>query len=541
METAETFVDVLRARAQRAPDLEVYRFLADGENVTASLSCALLDLRAREIAAELQRRFSPRSRLLLVVPPGLDGISAYFGALCAGMVPVPLFPPADAAAVGRTRKIAVDAEPAAILTTTALAAMLAEGGLPVLAADEIAADAAAWTDPRLAPDDLAFLQYTSGSTGDPKGVMVAHGALITTCDDIDRAFHHDAESVMVSWLPTFHDMGLIYGVLLPLWVGFPCYLMPPPAFLRKPIRWLRAISELRATHSAAPNFAYDLCVRKTSEVERRALDLSAWRVASNGAEPIRASTLTDFADAFAPAGFAFDAFCPSYGMAEATLKITTAKVGRGPSILRLDEGRAVVGCGWSDIGAEIAVVDPQTATRRPPGEEGEIWVSSPSVAMGYWRRPEQTEETFRARTSDGDGPLLRTGDLGFLHGGELFVTGRIKDRIIVRGRNHYPQDIELTAERAHPAVRPGCGAAFLLDEERVALVFEVRPDATQPQAIIRAVRTAIASEHGLALADAAAYPPATLPKTSSGKIRRTACREMLLRGEGEPLAEWHRA
>ena len=536
METPDTFIGVLRAQAARVPDLVIYRFLTDGETVTASLTCAGLDRRAREIGAELQRRFPPRSRLLLVVPPGPDGISAFYGALCAGMVPVPLFPPSDAASLGRTKKIAADADAAAILSTSELAGMLAQGGMPVIAADEIRADAAAWTDPQPGADDLAFLQYTSGSTGDPKGVMVAHGTLITTCIDIDRAFHHDADSVMVSWLPTFHDMGLIYGVLLPLLIGFPCCLMPPAAFLRKPARWLRAISAFRATHSAAPNFAYDLCVRKTSEAERGALDLSSWRVASSGAEPIRASTLTEFAEAFAPAGFAFQSFCPSYGMAEATLKISTAQAGEGPRILH-----KTVSCGRSNIGAEILIVDPATATPLAEDETGEIWVSSPSIAMGYWRRPEQTEETFRAKTSDGRGPFLRTGDLGFLHEGELFVTGRIKDLIIVRGRNHYPHDLELTAELADDAVRPGCGAAFVLDEERVAIVFEVREDETEPQAVIRNVRSAIAAEHGVTVADVAVYAPGTLPKTSSGKIRRTACRELLLRGTIEPVAEWHRA
>jgi acyl-CoA synthetase (AMP-forming)/AMP-acid ligase II len=549
-----TMIDVLRAKASKEPDFHIYRFLDDGETVADSLTYGQLDRRAREIAAELQRRFPPRALVLLVVPPGLDGIAGFFGALYAGIIPVPLFPPQDASAIARMKKTAADAQVSGVLTTSALAGPLSAGGIPVVVADQVPADADAWNDPRLGAGDLAFLQYTSGSTGDPKGVMVAHGTLILTCHDIDRAFLHDANSVMVTWLPTFHDMGLIYGVLLPLLIGFPCYVMSPVTFLRQPIRWLRAISTYRGTHSAAPNFAYDLCVRRTTAEERRALDLSSWRVASNGAEPIRASSLTEFANAFATSGFPFASFCPSYGMAEATLKITTTRVGKAPRILRLEgealeqgrvvpagDGRPIVGCGWSNIGAELAIVDPETCKPRGANEVGEVWVSSPSVAQGYWRRPEQTEKTFRAHTSDGRGPFLRTGDLGFLYDGdELFITGRLKDLLIIRGRNHYPQDLELTAERADPAVRPGCTAAFLTGDDRVALLVETQAASEDPQAVLRKLRAAVAAEHGVAVSDLVVFPPGTLPKTSSGKIRRAASHELLLSGAPGALAEWHR-
>lgn len=551
-------VDVLRTQAQRHLDLVLYRFLDDGETVGSSITFGDLDRRAREVGAALQARFAPRDRLLLVVPPGLDGIAGFLGAFYGGMVPVPVFPPADAAALATVRKIAADARVAGAITTSLFADQLGAAGLPAVRIEETTGGGDAWKDPGLGADDLAFLQYTSGSTGDPKGVMVPHSTLLITCQDIDAAFHHDADSVLVSWLPTFHDMGLIYGVLLPMIVGFPCYLMSPVAFLRRPLRWLKAISTYGGTHSAAPNFAYDLCVRKTTAEERASLDLSRWRVASNGAEPIRESTLTEFAAAFAPAGFRFERFCPSYGMAEATLKVTTAQAGTPARIVGVDsaaleEGRVVldgdsdhrlVGCGRSNIGAEIRIVDPVTRRILDDQVVGEIWVSTPSVAKGYWNRPEETERTFRALTEDGRGPFLRTGDLGFLLDGDLFVAGRLKDLIIVRGRNHYPQDIELTAERAHPAVRPGCGTAFLAgNDERLVLLLEATERAgaeVDPSELLRTVRAAVAREHGITPSDMVLFPPGTLPKTSSGKVRRTASRELFLSGAPGAIAEWHR-
>jgi acyl-CoA synthetase (AMP-forming)/AMP-acid ligase II len=345
-------------------------------------------------------------------------------------------------------------------------------------------------------------------------------------------------------------------------VGFPCYLMSPVSFLRRPIRWLRAITNFGGTHSAAPNFAYELCVRKTNAEEWRSLDLRSWRVASNGAEPIRASTLDEFAAAFASSGFRGERFCPSYGLAEATLKVSTTRTGIPPRVLDADveelergrfvaadvsqPARRIVGCGTSTIGAVIAIVDPQTLSERGACEIGEIWVSSPSVALGYWRRPEQTEQTFHAHTADGRGPFLRTGDLGFLLDGELFVTGRLKDLIILRGRNHYPHDIESTAERAHPAVRPGCSTAFLVSDgsggEVLALLVEIQTErAAEAAEVLRNVRASISRDHRIAVEHLAIYPAGTLPKTSSGKVRRAASRELFLSGATPTIAEWHRA
>jgi len=566
--TPSTLSNVLRGKSAAHPNALVYCFLGDGENVTATLTLGGLDARARQVGAELQRRFAQRDRLLLIAPPGPEVIIGLLGAMFAGMLPVPVYPPTDAASETLGR-IAADAQVAAVLTSRAMLDQLSVSGVPIadrfpiVVIDEIVGDAVGWKDPHVVADDLAFLQYTSGSTGDPKGVMVTHGGLLTTIRDIDEAFHHRHDSVIVSWLPTFHDMGLIYGVFLPLVVGCTSYLMSPNAFLRQPIRWLQALSRFGGTHSAAPNFAYDLCVRKTTAEERAALDLSRWIVASSGAEPIREATLIDFADAFAPAGFRFERFTPSYGMAEATLKIATARAETPPTIIGVDtialekgrvvraEGtepsvRRVVGCGVSNIGAEIRIVDPETTEICQPDAVGEIWVNSPSAARGYWRRPEQTQQTFRAFTVDGRGPFLRTSDLGFIFGGEVFITGRLKDLIVIRGRNHYPQDIEYAAESSSAAIRRGCGAAFLVRSDgdgRLVLLLETQSrtsSAEEIRDVLRGVRAAVSRENGVALDDIVVFPAGTIPKTSSGKVRRTASRERFLEGSEGAIAEWHR-
>lgn len=579
-------VAALRERAESHPDLALYNFLPRGEEVTATLTPERLDQRARELGAWLQGRFVPGDRLVLLFAPGLEFIQAFFGALYGGVLPVPVYPPQTPAEVRGVQRLAADAGASAVLTEIGMSRALADGlgapldtvfGRSVLtidgpidgrdATEGPLAAAEDWRDPGLSGDSLAFLQYTSGSTGDPKGVMVRHAGLLSTCTDIDRAFQHGPESVMVSWLPTFHDMGLIYGALLPMLVGFPCYLMPPTAFLRRPIRWLRTLSAHGGSHSAAPNFAYDLCVRKTRPEEREGLDLSAWRVASNGAEPIREATLRAFFAAFQPHGFRWRAFSPSYGLAEATLKVTTTRADEPLQAVDLDraaleEGKVVevgegvegvsrhVGCGRSDIGAEILIVDPETLEPCPPDRVGEIWVASASVAAGYWNRPEPTKQVFEAFTrpdavgEGGRGPFLRTGDLGFFRHGELFVTGRLKDLIIRRGRNYYPQDIERVVEAAHPALRPGCGAAFALGGsagEGLVVMQEIRvareadAGAAPPgrsregEEALQAIRRGLAREIRLSPDHILVLPPGTVPKTSSGKVRRAASRTLFER------------
>ncbi|WP_437755425.1 amino acid adenylation domain-containing protein [Sorangium sp. So ce1389] len=560
-----TLDDLLRWRATEQPDLLAYTFLLDGETQEARLTYGQLDRRARAIGATLESRGARGARVLLLYAPGIEYAVAVLGCLYAGAVAVPAYPP-DPARLSRTlprlQALIADSKASFALTTRdilPMASVLAEQSeelkaLVWLATDDVDdASAGAWRDPGATRDTLAILQYTSGSTAAPRGVMLTHGNLLHNLAAIHRCFEHTSESRGVIWLPPYHDMGLIGGVLQPLCGGFPVVLMSPIDFLRRPFRWLQAISRYRATTSGGPNFAYDLCVRKITREQIATLDLSSWDLAFNGAEPIRAETLERFAATFEPCGFRRAAFYPCYGLAEATLIVSGASKERLPTVQAFDReqlqrSRAVaepadqggdterlVGCGAAIPGHEVLVVDPGSMTAAPPGYIGEIWVSGASVAQGYWNRPEETAETFGARLRDRDGTFLRTGDLGFLQGGELFVTGRSKDLIILRGRNHYPQDIELTVERSHPAVRQGCSAAFSVEaaaEERLVVVAEIDVSkASDVAALVSAVRSAVAEQHELQVHAAVLLAPGGIPKTSSGKIQRRACRAGFLSGE----------
>jgi amino acid adenylation domain-containing protein len=560
-----SIVDLLLLRASEAPDNKDYTFLVDGEVAAARLTFGELDRRARAVGALLGRSGARRERTLLLFPPGLDFIAAFFGCLYGGSVAVPAYPPQAARGQPRLRSIVRDARPRVVLTTALLAAHAEElvSQIPELAGavwlrmDEIPPSfAEGWEPPALGPEDLAFLQYTSGSTAAPKGVMVSHGNLLHNEETIRLAFEQDEESVVVSWLPLYHDMGLIGSVLQPLYVGARCILMSPLAFLQRPLRWLAAISAYRGTTSGGPNFAYDLAVRKIAAEDRRGLDLSSWRVAFNGAEPVRADTLERFAAAFAPCGFDRRAFFPCYGLAEATLFVTGGPRGGAPVLASvepaaLERGQAIVsadvppvprrlvGCGGVWPGHTLRIVDAESAIPCPADRVGEIWVAGPSVAAGYWGLAEEAGRTFGASTASGDGPYLRTGDLGFLHGDELFVTGRAKDLIILRGRNLYPQDLELTAERSHPALRPGCGAAFAVevgDEERLVVVHELERGAERDAAAAAtAIRQALAAEHEVQAYDVVLLRHDTIPKTTSGKVQRQACRQRYLAADLEAL------
>jgi amino acid adenylation domain-containing protein len=533
-----TLAGLLRLRAAERPDREAYLFLGDGEAETERLTWGELDGRARAIAAALRETVPPGGRALLLYPPGLEFVAAFFGCLYAGVVAVPAYPPRlNDRSQSRLRSIARDAEPAAALTVSVIAAAAGElaGRVPELArsrwiaTDALPPDRASPDLPEPDPSSIAFLQYTSGSTADPKGVMVTHANLVHNERMIGEAFGMDEESVVVGWLPVYHDMGLIGNVLQPLHAGARCVLMPPVSFLQRPRRWLEAIHRYRGTTSGGPNFAYELCLRKASP---EGLDLSSWRLAFNGAEPVRASTLERFTEAFAPAGFRREAFYPCYGLAEATLFVSGGDPRQAP---RIEPQRVGNGHAWMD--QRIVIADPETREELPPGAEGEIWIAGPSVAAGYWRNPEATERDFRARLANGDGPFLRTGDLGVLEG-ELFVTERIKDLIILRGRNHYPQDIELTAERGHPDIHPGGGAAFAIEiagEERLVLVQEVErrhPRGDQDlDGVAEAVRRAVAEEHEVQPYEVVLVRSGTVPKTSSGKVQRHAARARYLSGE----------
>lgn len=549
--------ELLFQRSSANPGQIGYTFLENGNEQKSSYQ--EIHARAASIAHSLLHVTKPGSRALLLYPPGLEYVAAFFGCLQAGVIAVPAYPPNPLQlerSLSRLRGIARDADPAVVLTTGAVRDLA--GGLLTdapeltaprwLATDDTEAHEEERPEVHVSPDTVAVLQYTSGSTGAPRGVMLSHANLLHNSSVIHRNFGHSEQSRGVIWLPPYHDMGLIGGILQPLYGGFPVTLMPPNAFLRDPFSWLREISRTGATTSGGPNFAYDLCVRKTTPEQRGALDLGKWRVAFNGAEPIRSRSLERFAEAFAPSGFRPDAFHPCYGLAEATLMVTGGfrpapavdrvdgeALSRGWAVPAADgaEGTELVGCGSPPDDLRLVVADPDSLTRCPPGRVGEIWVSGPSVAQGYWNRDDTSEHVFGARLADtGEGPFLRTGDLGYLRGDQLVVTGRRSDMIVVRGRNHYPHDIERTVEAAHPSVRPGCGAAFGApgaEGERLVIVQELR-DTGDAAPATEAIRRAVAREHGLHTHTVVVLEPGSIPKTSSGKIQRTLCRRRFLDG-----------
>jgi 8-amino-7-oxononanoate synthase len=571
-----TLVDLLRHRAECQGDDRAYTFLVDGESEEVHLTYSELDRKARAIGAWLQSQHLKGQRALLVYLPGLDFIAAFFGCQYAEVVAVPVYPPRMNREPSRIQAIAADAGATVVLTTDAVLAWVQPlidqtsdlKGFRWLSTDRIAHGAdqgyeRQWQRPQITGDTLAFLQYTSGSTGTPKGVMLSHSNLLYNSALIAYAFEHTRSASGVFWLPTYHDMGLVGGILQPLYLGRPNILLSPVAFVQKPFRWLQAISRYRGTTSGGPNFAFDLCVRKITPNQRATLDLSSWTVAFCGAEPVRAETLERFAETFAPCGFRPEAFYPCYGLAEATL-LVSGGYKTAPPIVRWFDGksleadrvvpiaagegraRALVGCGQTMPDQQIVITDPNRLTRMPAGQVGEVWVSGPSVAQGYWQRTDETEQTFRAYLQDtGEGPFLRTGDLGFTYDGELFVTGRLKDLMIVRGCNHYPQDIEATAEKSHPGVRAGSGAAFTVEEgpeQKLVIILELaRRQQVEAAEVIGAIRRDVAREHELVVDSIVLVGAGSIPKTSSGKIQRHACRDAFLDRSLEVVAEWHRS
>ncbi|MBX7165974.1 MAG: fatty acyl-AMP ligase [Pirellulales bacterium] len=558
--------DVLRRRAHESPARRAYTFLADGEADERHLSYGELDARARAIAVRLRSAAALGERALLLFPSGLEFIEAFFGCLYAGVIAVPVFPPRPHERfferdLHRLGQIIRDAAPRVLLTTHSIQAM---AGALAPHLDELDAvawlpveegsieDAGAWSDAQTPGDAPALLQYTSGSTSEPKGVVVTHANLLANEEMVRQAMRFDTTSCMVSWLPLFHDMGLIGGILQPCYTGFPCVFMSPEMFLVRPVRWLQALSRYQGTAGGAPNFAYDLCVRKTTPDERRGLDLSPWTVAYNGAEPIRAETLERFTETFAPYGFRREALFPVYGLAEATLFVAGGEYLRPPVIedfaaepLRRGavlphqsgpgEVRRLVGCPLPTGPSRVAIVDPETLRRAATDAIGEIWLSGPHVAGGYWQQPRASDETFRAQVVAEEGtPHLRTGDVGFIRAGALYITGRMKDLIITEGRNHYPHDIELSVEQSHDACRPGCCAAFAVEgeTEQLVIVQELRagtPEVLLPE-IDAVIRRVVSEEHQMRAWAVVLIEPGTIPKTSSGKIQRNACRRQFSEG-----------
>jgi acyl-CoA synthetase (AMP-forming)/AMP-acid ligase II len=584
---ASTLVELLCQKAAHQPDQHAYTFLRQGETEEGRLTYGELDRQARTIAALLQSKGATAKPVLLLHQPGLAYIAAFFGCLYAGAIAVPAYPPRSTRSMPRIQAIVADTQASLVLTTSDTLTNLQHGFMHVpdlqylewIATDTLESSLATeWREPVLMSDSLAFLQYTSGSTAIPRGVMVTHDNLLHNLGLMHRHCEQTPESHMVCWLPPYHDMGLIGGILFPLYEGFPSTLMSPLAFLQRPFRWLQAISRTRATISVAPNFAYDLCIRKTTPEQRISLDLSLWELAANGAEPVREETLKRFTAAFASCGFHAEAFFPCYGLAEATLMVASGRLAIPPVICtvqrwaleqnRVIEGKAEAEDMWKLVGYDqvmpeekIVIVKPDSLKECHPGQVGEIWIASPSVAHGYWNKPQETESTFQAFLADtGEGPFLRTGDLGFFNDSHLFITGRLKDLIIVRGRNYYPHDIELTAEKCHPAIRPGCCAAFSIDvngKEQLVIMAEIdarylpvqqsseevgqntagtnRKYLNEEQ-LVKDIRWEVWEQHDLQPYAVMLLKAGSIPKTSSGKTQRGTCRAAFLAGS---LGAWH--
>lgn len=562
-----SLVAVLRRQAALFGEKVAFRFIAGSGGEESSLTYAGLMSRSLAVAAELQSRVGRGERALLVFPSGLEFVEAFFGCLFAGVIAVPIAQPGRKRPIEAVRSICSASKPRLVLGAgereelgaTSSADLAEQLGLPWLATDRVPTGRVGdWVDPNIRESDTAFLQFTSGSTSAPKGVVLSHRNVLANAALIQKAFGTTPESSAVFWLPLHHDMGLIGGVIQPLYCGGSSTLMAPASFLQRPALWLETVSRVRATISGGPDFAYGLCVAKVSESERQGLDLSSWEVAFTGAERIRAKTLDGFTTAFAGCGFRGESFFPCYGLAEATLMVSGGPKGRGPIVVHADSASLarhqlreaspddsaacpLVACGAALSEQRFLVVDPQRRQPCDDGDIGEIWVQGASVAAGYYDNPEATAAVFDGRLATTDeGPFLRTGDLGFVRDGQLFVTGRLKDLIIIRGRNYYPEDIELAVEKAHPTLRAGHCAAFSLDgdqEERLAVVQEIDPRARglDTDAVVRSIRQSIASNFEVEVHTIVLAKAGQVPMTTSGKVRRAACRELLQQGQIESL------
>ena len=558
IDNASSLVALLQLRAERQSQRTAYTFLENGEQPLNSLTYGELDLQARQLAAQLQAAGKPGERAILLYPPGLDYIVAFFACLYSGLIAVPAYPPSNGRHMPRLQAIIDDSQADLILSTRSIADAVHQftvgtAGLLdknwLITDKDTAVDASIWRMPDLQDWDPAFLQYTSGSTGNAKGVIISHGNLMANQQLIKRRFGHSAQSTVVGWLPLYHDMGLIGNVMQPLYCGTRAVLMSPMAFLEKPIRWLQAISDYHAHTSGGPNFAYELCARKITDQDKAGLDLSHWQLAFNGAEPINPDTLDRFADSFASCGFRRRAFYPCYGLAEATLLASGGDKQTGPTVAAFykagleqgkvrpamdgeDASRCLVGCGGIDVGLaqRIRIVDAETGKLCRDDQIGEIQLGGPSISLGYWQNSSATEHAF-INDQSGRNRWLRTGDLGFIEGGELFVSGRLKDLIIIRGRNYYPHDLECAVEAATDALNPGCIAAFALSGEggeNLVVLAELKRNRLRQgdyRAEFAAIRTRLVEECGIQADTVVLLKPGAILKTSSGKIRRSDCRQ----------------
>jgi acyl-CoA synthetase (AMP-forming)/AMP-acid ligase II/alkylation response protein AidB-like acyl-CoA dehydrogenase/acyl carrier protein len=580
---SDTITARLQSHARSMPHQVAYSFLRE-DGATEDLTYGVLAERATRLAAHLLQQAEPGARMLLLYPAGLEFISAYFGCLLAGMIAVPSTLPHKTRPSRRLQALLVDADPALVLTRAdnfgpvrAGLALVDGGQRTIVATDTLAGTTE--TDPVVLPAALpvitpamtAFLQYTSGSTSLPKGVEVTHGNLAANAAAIHTGFGFEPASVMVSWLPLFHDMGLIGSIIAPMYTGFHAVLMAPAAFLKNPAMWLDAVTRYRGTCAGSPNFGWDYCVRKMAPAVRARFDLSTLTVAYNGAEPVRATTLRAFVDAFAPCGMRATAFFPCYGMAETTLFVSGGPIDRAPRVRIVSksllegnqvrdaapgstDAREVVSSGIVAPSNQVVIVDPESLRPTGRGRVGEVWVAGPSVARGYWQRPVETAAAFGHHLANGAGPFLRTGDLGFMQDGELFITGRLKDLVIVNGRNVYPQDVEEVIEGAIDFIAPNMCAAFSVDidgQERLAIVAEANRslaraaqnhDGTgsaidtvlvRTELAARNICTLIAQQFDVPVASLVFVRPGSFPRTTSGKVQRARCKELALAGELE--------
>lgn len=563
-----SIVEILQHQAIAKPEATAYIFLEDGENKEVKLTYGELEDRVKAIAVQLQSSVSRGSRALLVYPynGSLEFITAFFGCLYAGVVAVPCHPPMNRLTTAEVQTRLVDAEAEIMLTNSALLPQLQKqfsesdnSALRWLDTTKINTSADNYNLLNIDPDSLAFLQYTSGSTGEPKGVMISHRCLLQNQEMLRLAFGHDAESVGVGWLPLFHDMGLIGNVIQTVYLGACCVMMSPVSFVQKPIRWLQAISKYQATTSGAPNFAYDLLCDRAKQSQIEQLDLSNWKLAFCGAEPVKEPTIAKFSQKFATCGFKKAAFYPCYGMAEATLMITGGDYRKPPTIkhidkIALEENKVViresdqkgittlVSAGYPWLDGQIAIANPKTLVECAPHEVGEIWFTSSSVGQGYWQKPEVTEKTFQATLNNKQ--YLRTGDLGFIADGELYITGRLHDVLVFWGLNHYPQQIERTVEESHEALKPNCGAAIsvtVAGKERLVIIQEIERSHRRSfvlEDVVESIRWAIFQQHFIDVYSIVLLKPGGLPKTSSGKVQRTATKARYSEQNLSIMAQW---
>ncbi len=565
-----TLVDLLEKRGKELNDELLYIFLEDGENETNFITFGDMLNRVKAVSAYLQTIGKQGDRVLLLFPTGIEFITALFGCIFSGIIGVPSYSPRKNRTNQRFKNILSDSEPSIIFTTRKifnnLQSIFSEEQYLqryTFLINEDINDSISdkWIKPDIKPDDVAMLQYTSGSTGQPNGVMISHINILHNSEYIRQSFGFNRLSTGVNWLPNFHDMGLIGCLIQPIYTGFKNVIIPSVNFLQYPHKWFKAISKYKGTAAGGPNFAYDYCSNKVTSEQSRGVDFSNITTFWCGADPIHKETLVRFSEKFNKNSFHPRQFYPCYGLAESTLMVTGGNYRKEPIYFKAEikalaqnivkpakkdpDSRIFVSCGYPWLGTTVVIANPEKSTLCEPDEIGEIWTSGPSVAKGYWNNPEETKYTFQAYLADtGEGPFLRTGDLGFIRDGHLYITGRLKDLIIIRGTNHYPQDIELTVEKCHPTLKENAGAAFsidIADEERLVIITEVERTYMRnlnTEDVFEAVRLAIAEEHAILPYAIILIRTGNIPKTSSGKIQRSACKKDFLNDNLNIISEW---